>query len=78
MTDRAASLDEARIAKEKAKHAFRYLGTIRGVGITRKEGSYAVKVNLEHAPDPEASLPVEIDGVPIVVHVVGAIHKQSR
>jgi hypothetical protein len=67
-------LEKARLAKSKAKEAFRTVGHVNGVGITRKEGKYAVKVNLSAAP--KRTPPKTIDGVPVVVQVVGEIHKQ--
>jgi hypothetical protein len=67
-------LEKARQAKSKAKGAFRSIGHVNGVGITRKDGKYAVKVNLES--EPKRTPPKSIDGVPVVVHVVGEIHKQ--
>ena len=67
-------LENARSAKSKAKSVFRTIGRVNGVGITRKDGHYAVKVNLESEPTKKP--PVEIDGVPVVVHVVGELRKQ--
>ena len=68
-------LDLARKAQSKAIRAFRGIGDVNGVGITRKEGRYAVKVNLESSPKKDP--PADIDGVPVVVHVLGRIHKQE-
>jgi hypothetical protein len=67
-------LNEARNAKLKAKGVFRSIGQVNGVGITRKDGHYAVKVNLES--EPKKQPPADIDGVPVVVHVVGEYRKQ--
>lgn len=67
-------LELARQAKSKAKEAFRSVGHVNGVGITRKAGKYAVKVNLAAAP--KCTPPETIDGVPVVVQVVGEIRKQ--
>ena len=67
-------LENARIAKSKAKSLFRSIGRVNGVGITRKDGHYAVKVNLESQPKKQP--PADIDGVPVVVHVVGEYRKQ--
>jgi len=71
-------LERARAAKAEAKRLLARLETVCGVGITRVAGHYAVKVNLETEPDPDAPLPEEIGGVPVVVHVVGRIRKQGR
>ena len=76
MAGRVIALEEARTAKERAKLIFRKLGHINGIGITRQGGSYAVKVNLKSSPKNNTFLPKEIDGVPVVVHIVGKIHKQ--
>jgi hypothetical protein len=69
------SLEAARAAKTKARTIFARLPYVNGVGLTRRDGSYAVKVNLEMAPD-EQDLPKDIDGVPVVFNVIGRIHKQ--
>jgi hypothetical protein len=70
------SLDAARAAKSRAKQIFEKVGPVCGVGLTRKRGRYAVKVNLEAAPKRGASVPTAIDGVPVVVEVVGKVRKQ--
>lgn len=69
-------LERARAAKAEALRVFGRVATVCGVGITRVAGHYAVKVNLECAPDPDSQLPEEIGGVPVVVHVVGRIRRQ--
>lgn len=74
MAEKNKQLEKARQAKSKAKEAFRSVGHVNAVGITRKEGKYAVKVNLAAAP--KRTPPTNIDGVPVVVQVVGEIHKQ--
>ncbi|HEX6973092.1 MAG TPA: hypothetical protein VF147_01760 [Vicinamibacterales bacterium] len=67
------SLDRAQAAKKVALKRFEPLGTLTGVGITRVEGEYAVKVNLSDAPDPSIEMPAEIDGVPLCVEITGEI-----
>ena len=47
----------------------------RGVGITRIDGGYGVKVNVEAAPAADAKLPEAIDGVPVRIEVVGKLRK---
>ena len=74
--EKGASLDAARAAKPKALAAFSELAEVNGVGITRAGEGYAVKVNLRVRPRPEVVLPGEVDGVPVVVEVVGSITKQ--
>ena len=70
------TLEEARAAKPRALDAFRRKASVVGVGITRIDGGYGVKVNLQAAPDPEVELPDTIDGVPVRVEVVGTIQRQ--
>lgn len=70
-------LDAAREAKEKAKTIFSRHGTVNGIGLTRMGERYAVKVNFESEPHDQASMPKEIEGVPVVVQVIGTLHKQA-
>jgi hypothetical protein len=70
------TLDEARAAKARALNEFRRKASVVGVGITRIDGGYGVKVNLDSPTDPDAELPEAIDGVPVRVEVVGKIRKQ--
>jgi hypothetical protein len=44
-----------------------------GIGITRVEGEYAIKVNLSEPIGPGTELPTEIDGVRVRVEVTGVI-----
>jgi hypothetical protein len=67
------SLDRAQAAKRVALKKFEKLGRVSGVGITRVEGEYAVKVNLTEAIDPSVKMPAEIDGVPVCVEITGPI-----
>lgn len=66
------SIEQARRAKPKVSEVARRHGTVTGVGITKVGNSYAVKVNLRDAPA-TASLPRDVDGVPVVYEVVGRI-----
>lgn len=77
MDDEVLGLDEARAAKPYAKELFGRFGVVNGVGLTRLGNRYAVKVNFETAPRADADLPREISGVPVVVQVVGRVHKQA-
>src|SRR3954451_25025790 len=72
----SCTLDEARAAKARALDLFRRKATVVGVGITRIDDGYGVKVNLQTPPDPKAELPATIDGVPVRVEVVGKIRKR--
>jgi hypothetical protein len=67
------ALDAARNAKTKAVEAFGRLAEVVGVGITRVDGGYGVKVNLRDELPRGKTAPRSIDGVPIVVEVVGRI-----
>ena len=64
-----ATLERARAAKEKLRERLANLSELRGIGIAVLDGGYGVKVNLLHRT--ETLIPVEIDGVPIVIEVVG-------
>lgn len=77
MSDVNDELEAARAAKNKAKKLFPKEVHVCGVGLTRRAGRYHVKVNLEDEPGPEIELPTEVDGVPVLVNIVGKIHKQS-
>ena len=76
--DEAAELQAARAAKPRAHRVFSRFGKVVGVGLTRHAGRHALKVNLETAPAEGAELPLEVDGVPVVVQIVGRIRKQQR
>lgn len=67
------TLDQAHAAKRVALRRFDKLGTVTGVGITRVEGEYAVKVNLREPIAPGTDVPADIDGVAVCVEVTGAI-----
>ncbi|MFQ5506998.1 MAG: hypothetical protein ACE5F1_19685 [Planctomycetota bacterium] len=76
MRDDAISLDRARAAKETAKRLLAGVPEVNGIGISRRDGGYVVKVNLERQPEDPSRLPAAIDGVPVFVHVAGRIRKQ--
>ena len=77
MSEQAQQLEAARAVKVKVKALLDRFGPISAVGITRSAGRYAVKVNFETEPEPWSELPEEVDGVPVVIHVVGQIRKQT-
>jgi hypothetical protein len=78
MNDRQQQqLDAARAAKTKARHVLSQYGQVNGVGITERDGQYAVKVNLEKATVTDEGWPDSIDGVPLVVQLIGKIRKQG-
>jgi len=70
------SVDEARAAKKRALTVFKELAPVVGVGITKVDGGYAVKVNLRSKPKSNVSLPTDVDGVPVRVEIVGPIRKR--
>lgn len=70
-----ASLDRARAAKSRAEAVFGKKAVVVGVGLTRLDGGYGLKVNLGEQPPRGVDFPEAIDGVPVHVEVVGAIRK---
>lgn len=71
-----ATIDEARAAKEKVTRLLEGRPGLRGIGLSRFNGGYALKVNIAdraYAPD----VPDDVDGVPVKVEVVGEIRPRS-
>lgn len=77
MKDEALRFEAARSAKERAREIFSRFGFVNGVGLTRQDEGYAVKVNFESEPCDRSGMPDTIEGVPVIVQVVGPIHKQT-
>jgi hypothetical protein len=71
----ACTLEQARAAKPRVHAVFERLARVVGVGVTRVDGGYAVKVNLQAAPPEGEPLPEHVDGVPVRVEVVGTIRE---
>jgi hypothetical protein len=69
-----ATLDQARVAKAKLLALVERVAGVQGVGITRVSEGYALKLNLAARVEPR--LPAEVDGVPVIVEVVGRIAKR--
>ncbi len=67
-----ADLHEARAAKARLRSDLAGRDGVCGVGITRGSGGYPVRVNLRRESD-RASVPRQVDGVPVDVRVSGAI-----
>jgi hypothetical protein len=67
-----ASLDHARAAKLTLAGIVDDLPELRGLGIAMLEGGFGVKVNLSCIPR-DRTIPTEVDGVPVIVEVVGTI-----
>jgi hypothetical protein len=70
------SLDKARAAKRATQARLEAAGQPAAVGITRVDGEYAVKVNVTTGQDTDTSVPARIDGVPVLVEVVGTVRKR--
>jgi hypothetical protein len=70
------TLEQARAAKAAALRYFEQVGTVVGVGVTRIDADYAVKINLREPLPEHVTVPAEIDGVPVRVEVVGPIRKR--
>jgi hypothetical protein len=70
------TLDQARAAKAAALRRLEKLDTVVGVGITRGDQGYAVKINLREPLGNDVEVPSEIDGVPVRIEVVGQIRKR--
>jgi hypothetical protein len=73
---KAATLTEARAAKEKLLRQVAERPEVNGVGIARGDGGYAIKVNLSEELSGR-KLPTQVDGVPVRVEVVGQISKRA-
>jgi hypothetical protein len=73
----AISIERARAAKERILALLPKTLSVQGVGITQVGDDYAVKLNLAEASPPGVSLPAAVEGVPVVVEVVGRISKRN-
>ena len=73
---RQISLERAQAAKKAALQRFKKLASLTGVGITRVDGGYAVKLNLSKPIEPGVKFPTDINGVPLRVEVTGAIRSR--
>jgi len=70
---RMDALERARAAKEKAKRLLADVPEVNGVGLGMRGGEYVVKVNVTRPPTDAEAIPRDLDGVPVVVDVVGDI-----
>ena len=68
----STTLEQAELAKQKARELLAGVPGVNGIGIAILEGGYGVKINLYHA-QARAAIPDEIDGVRVVAEVVGII-----
>lgn len=69
------ALSRARTVKDRLQKTLASRADVCGIGITKVGMSYGVKVNLSDGADRD-SVPTAIQGVPIVVDVVGPIRKR--
>jgi hypothetical protein len=75
MGTKRTSLDEVRAAKKTLEARLRRVPQVNGVGISRIEGYYCLKVNLIEAT--RAVIPREVNGVPVRTEVVGKIRARG-
>ena len=68
----AATLEQARAAKQELTAALGGHPALAGIGIARARGGFAVKVNLRERP-PDLDVPARVQGVDVLVEVVGRI-----
>ncbi|MGH9224009.1 MAG: hypothetical protein ACRD2W_09575 [Acidimicrobiales bacterium] len=66
-----ASYKQSQAAQERAEVLFSREPSIAGIGITRVDGSFGLRINVEGEAD--LDLPDEIAGVPVVVRHVGRV-----
>ena len=69
----ACTLDDARAVKQKLAKRLSAVEGVVGVGITKIDGHYAVKVNLSHPLTDPNVIPNIVDGVPVHLALVGII-----
>ena len=71
------TVNDARAAKAKLLEDFETLRANAAVGITRVGGAYGIKVNIPKKLSNDLVFPESIDGVPIVVEVVGTVRARN-
>jgi hypothetical protein len=69
-------LEKARHAKQKALEMYGDWKAVRGIGISSSNGVYNIKINLESEHTGGKKIQDFIDGVPVVVKLIGEIVKQ--
>ena len=69
-------LERARAAKRRLRELLPDSLAVNGIGITQVGEDYAVKLNLTAAPADDRDLPHAVDGVRVVVEVIGPIAKR--
>lgn len=73
VNDPEKQLRAAQAAKAKLSLLLANNRRVRGIGITRLGGRYAVRLNLSGSAQRRVNVPDEVDGVPIAIEFVGEI-----
>lgn len=69
-----ADRTEAREAKARLGHLLRNESAVNGIGLTQKNGSWAIKVNLQRDDEAVRELiPKQVSGVSVIIEVSGAV-----
>ena len=68
------TLEAARAAKAEALRRFARVPEVNGIGLCRRGDGYALKINFE--TEPPIEVPERIEGVDVIVEVVGRIRKR--
>jgi hypothetical protein len=69
---KAVTIDRARAAKVKVVALLDGLAELQAIGIAMLDDGFGVKVNLWRKPA-DGIIPAEVDGVPVIVEIVGPI-----
>ena len=72
-----ATLAAAEAAMELLAARLAHLPELRGMGIAVLEHGFAVKLNLSRTPEGTV-MPDDVDGVPVIVDIVGTIDPLER
>ncbi|GAA1977952.1 hypothetical protein GCM10009718_13020 [Isoptericola halotolerans] len=66
--------DEARTAKSALRHTLEHVDGVCGVGLTQRgdDHDWVLQVNVQSV-SARKDVPPDVDGVPVRVHVVGAV-----
>jgi len=67
------TIERARAAKTDILSRLADLPQVNGVGLTRTDQGFAVKVNLSEPLENDEAIPHEVNGVPVIVDIVGRI-----
>lgn len=69
-----SDLGQARAAKQRLRQSLRNRREVVGLGLSKTDDGYCVKVNVTEL---RAELPRTVDGVDVVVEVVGPVRAQD-